>query len=370
MQKHKLNLYPEITGEAFERLKEKLAKGYDKTFPIILHEGAILDGWNRYRACKELGIEPATKEFHGTDEQAMEFVFKSNERRDLTASQRAVIALEYLPLIEAEAKKRQVRTEENRMKGKNLVHQQIDEQAPKQQSLEVASDKFGSNRQYISDAKKIAKEAPQYVERIKAGDITISEVKKEMKNTEKQKEIEKIKVKISNDNKVIIDKYDVVILDPPWNYGRKYDADGSRVASPYPEQTRDEIADTCKGFFKDNCVLWLWTTHQFMWEAKELIDLWGFEYKACLVWNKERLGMGAWLRMQCEFCLLAVKGNPIYKNTTEIDIINEARREHSRKPVKFYDVVKKTCFGSIFEYYSREEKEGIITGGIENGKLA
>jgi len=196
---------------------------------------------------------------------------------------------------------------------------------------------------------------------------TRTEVLRRVKEEEREKTISNIKTKI--DNNKVFGKHDVVILDPPWEYGRKYDPKASRVASPYPEQNKEEIYNSCKDFFKNDCVLWLWTTHQFIWQAKELLEEWGFEYKAILTWNKEAMGMGSWLRMQCEFCLLGIKGKPAFKNTTERDIIIEKRREHSRKPKVFYDIVKKTCYGSIFEYYSREKKDGIITAGVEDGKM-
>lgn len=201
---------------------------------------------------------------------------------------------------------------------------------------------------------------------------TTRNILKKIKELKKEQDIENIQEKINNENKIIIDKYDVVILDPPWAYGRKYDAESSRVASPYPEQSKEEIYETCKNFFKDNSILWLWTTHQFIWQAKELLEMWGFEYKATLVWDKEDIGMGNWLRMQCEFCLLAVKGDTkgLIENTTERDIIREKKREHSRKPEVFYNLVKKICYGTIFEYYSREKKENIITAGVENDKMA
>jgi N6-adenosine-specific RNA methylase IME4 len=199
-------------------------------------------------------------------------------------------------------------------------------------------------------------------------EVTTAGMLKVSKGIKHSENIELIKKKISKENIIIKDKYDNVILDPPWMYGRKYDANSSRVASPYPEQTIEEINNTCKDFFKNDCVLWLWTTHKFIFDAKGLLDKWGFEYKGILTWNKERLGMGSWLRMQCEFCLLGIKGKPVWNMTNERDIITEARREHSRKPVEFYDMIKSISYGTIFEYYSREKKDGIITGGIENGK--
>ena len=55
------------------------------------------------------------------------------------------------PMLESEAKKRQLRTAENR----NLVNQKIDEQEQvhkQPQSLDQAADLFGTNRQYVAVA--------------------------------------------------------------------------------------------------------------------------------------------------------------------------------------------------------------------------
>jgi len=68
--------------------------------------------------------------------------------------------------------------------------------------------------------------------------------------------------------------------------------------------------------------------------------------------------MGYWLRMQCEFCLLAVKGSPKWSNTHVTDIIREERREHSRKPEEFYKIVNDICVGKKLDYFSREARPG------------
>jgi hypothetical protein len=67
----------------------------------------------------------------------------------------------------------------------------------------------------------------------------------------------------------------------------------------------------------DDAVMFLWTTHQFLWDAKALLDHWGFTYKAAMVWNKQKIGMGRWLRMQCEFCLVGIRGKPTWENEEE-----------------------------------------------------
>jgi ParB-like chromosome segregation protein Spo0J len=75
--------------------------------PIILHDGQILDGRNRYRACRLADVEPRIEELP-TDRDPLAFVLSANlHRRHLTTSQRALIAakLATLPHGRSEKKK-------------------------------------------------------------------------------------------------------------------------------------------------------------------------------------------------------------------------------------------------------------------------
>jgi len=163
-------------------------------------------------------------------------------------------------------------------------------------------------------------------------------------------------------------KFDVIVIDPPWPYGTEYDSETRRVASPYPELSFEELAKIILPS-ADDCVLWLWTTHKFIWDAKKLIDIWDFEYKLILTWDKQNLGMGSWLRCQVEFCLLGIKGKPEWNLINERDFISEARREHSRKPDGFYNMIRKLTPGRILDYFSREERDGIDSYGNETNKF-
>ena len=161
-----------------------------------------------------------------------------------------------------------------------------------------------------------------------------------------------------------------MVIDPPWPYELEldehgdpirqvssYDAEGRRAANQYPEMSIKEIADLHIPA-QDDSVMWLWTTHRFMRDSFQLLEDWGFEYKVMLVWDKQKMGMGHWLRLQCEFCLLAIKGNPVWENTHVRDILSVPRREHSRKPDEFFEMVDKVCQGAKLDYFSREKRPG------------
>jgi Transcriptional activator, adenine-specific DNA methyltransferase len=163
--------------------------------------------------------------------------------------------------------------------------------------------KAGVSVGQVGMAEQVRKKSPEKWEKAKAGEVSIStaykEIKKEEKKAERQAIIEEQKEAIkSGAVEIPSGKFDVVVMDPPWNYGREYDPDTSRVANPYPEMTQAQLLDL-KPPFSDDCVIFLWTTHAFIWDAKQLLDHWGFTYKATMVWDKESIGMGAWLRMQC-----------------------------------------------------------------------
>src|SRR5262245_58355928 len=99
------NIFPLMEGTEFEALKADIAANGLRE-PIWTFDGQIVDGRNRYRACQELGIEPATCEWNGRG-SLVKFVVSLNlHRRHLTSSQSAVVALEVGPWRAKEAKGR------------------------------------------------------------------------------------------------------------------------------------------------------------------------------------------------------------------------------------------------------------------------
>jgi hypothetical protein len=88
-------------------------------------------------------------------------------RRHLSSSQKAVVALDVLPHLEAEAAER--------MKaGKADPTQKVVEGRTQRESAAQAAKLVGTNRQYVADAKKLAIEAPLKLEAVRSGEKTIT----------------------------------------------------------------------------------------------------------------------------------------------------------------------------------------------------
>lgn len=82
-------LFPRMAGAEFDALVADI-KANGLREPIIVQDGMILDGGNRYRACVEAGIEPAVMKFGGGN--LVSYVLSANlHRRHLSPGQQAAI---------------------------------------------------------------------------------------------------------------------------------------------------------------------------------------------------------------------------------------------------------------------------------------
>jgi ParB-like chromosome segregation protein Spo0J len=84
------NIFPMITGKAFAELVEDIrANGLREK--IVLFDGKIGDGRNRYKACLKAGVEPVFETYEGDDPLA--YVLSANlHRRHLDDGQRSMVA--------------------------------------------------------------------------------------------------------------------------------------------------------------------------------------------------------------------------------------------------------------------------------------
>jgi site-specific DNA-methyltransferase (adenine-specific) len=139
--------------------------------PVVLFEGKVLDGRSRLAACKLAGVNPRFVDWDGQG-SATEWVLSQNLfRRHLTSSQRAAVAFQMLPLLEAEAKERQRLSRGRGMSGgKNRPTFSTNGKAS-----QVAARITKTNENYVKEIKAIHADAPDLIEAIRSGLLKVPE---------------------------------------------------------------------------------------------------------------------------------------------------------------------------------------------------
>ena len=101
--------WPEIPNDQLGLLIQSMrVNGFDASNPITIYEGAILDGWHRYKAAARADVQPVFVEFNGTERQALNFVeMRNSSRRHMTVGQQAT-ALRRIDLQRPESARRSV----------------------------------------------------------------------------------------------------------------------------------------------------------------------------------------------------------------------------------------------------------------------
>lgn len=148
------NIFPLISGEEYVALREDIRASGQRE-PIVLHEGKILDGRNRYRCCTELEIEPVFEQYTGSD--PLHYVLSLNlYRRQLSTAQKALIAAEISSL--------------------GMVQPaDEDEQQAEGLNLEEASKIMAISPRSISSARRVIRDASeQLIGAVKEGSVSVS----------------------------------------------------------------------------------------------------------------------------------------------------------------------------------------------------
>ena len=372
-------LIPPLTSEEFNQLEQNcLAEGIREA--ILTWNGFIIDGHNRYEIATKWNLDFQTKSKHFKDELDAKIWMVNNQfgRRNLQDFVKGELMKALEELEKQKGKEKQLQTLK---KGIETPVLSIIDKTETHNTRNIVAEKLGWSTGKKAQFDVIVKKAPEEVkEKLRTGEVSINqvyqEIKKEEKKIERDKKIEEVKAKIEEENLIIEDKkYHVIAIDPPWAYEEKggfssseYDAESNRGAVDYPTMTVEQIKKIELPEAED-CVLFLWTTHAFLRDSFEILEQWGYKYKATLVWDKVKMGIGRTVRMQVEFCLIGIKGNPIINGSSERDIITESRREHSRKPEAFYEMVERMCIGNKLDYFSRQNRINWEHYGAEQGKF-
>ena len=290
------NVLPMMDGSAYDAFKADIAE-HGLREPIVLHDGRIVDGRNRYRACRELGIEPTTTNWDGKGSLVSFIVSVNLHRRDLTPSQKAMAAAEFLPMLEAEAKKRMSDGGNKSGVGRQKV---ADPSGGDGKATTQAAKLTGTNRQYVSDAKAIKEKAPEIAAKVKSGELTLPQARNAIKKEERRQELtQKAKASPKQPEWEIIEgdcvrtfktlgdrSARLIFADPPYNIGIDY-GDGAKA-----DQLDDAAylrwatswLEECWRVLKDDGSLWVMIGDEYAAEYAVSLKKFGFTIRSWVKW--------------------------------------------------------------------------------------
>jgi ParB-like chromosome segregation protein Spo0J len=151
--------FPILVDSELHELAEDIRKN-GLLNDILIYQGKILDGRNRYRACKIAGVQPTTCQYAGRDPVG-HVVSLNLYRRQLRESQRAMVAAKIATLGEGRP-------------SKTVSIDTVPTRGEAAKMLNVGEASVGR-------AKQILIKSPELAERVSAGEITVYAAQQEIK---------------------------------------------------------------------------------------------------------------------------------------------------------------------------------------------
>jgi N6-adenosine-specific RNA methylase IME4 len=174
--------------------------------------------------------------------------------------------------------------------------------------------------------------------------------------------------------------YGTLLADPPWRFTNRTGkvAPEHKRLSRYDTMSVGEIAALpVSDAMADKSHCYLWVPNALLAEGLEVMNAWGFTYKANLVWHKVRKdggsdgrGVGFYFRNVTEFVLFGVRGGlrTLAPARSQVNLIGTRKREHSRKPDELYPIVEGCSPGPYLELFARYPRDGWDVWGNESSE--
>ena len=340
------NLLWPLTPDEKQQLEENIKKDGCRD-PLVIWQGTLIDGHNRYEFCEPNNIPFKTISMNFDNEsQVIEWIDKNQVgRRNITADQLRVIRGRSYNRMKQDktnnltnVSKAQIGPSTNT--AENLANVSIGQIGHSTNTAEKLAKEYGVSEHTIRRDAKFALEVDSTPELKKAvaNKIPIKQIEKEKKQKQ-SKEAYNNKVKQAKLNPQVNTfngPYDLILADPCWRYDFSKD-NADKIENHYDTLTVEEIIKH-KPNSADNAILLLWATAPKLLEALEVMKAWGFNYITNAIWDKETIGMGYWFRGQHELLLVGTKGK--VNCTPECQRISsifcEKKTKHSKKPECVY----------------------------------
>jgi N6-adenosine-specific RNA methylase IME4/ParB-like chromosome segregation protein Spo0J len=374
------NIFPLVEGPEFADLVADIRE-HGLHEPIVMFEDRVLDGRNRLRACEAAGIEPAFTVYTGDDPVA--FVVSLNlRRRHLDESQRAMVAAKLATLRAGDNQHSEGlpigRSSELLNVGERTVARAREVQEHGTPELVHAVERGAVSVSAAADVATLA--AQEQREIVARGEREIlraaQDIRARKAGIRRAERIERLAATCNQNTPFPSDRrYAVLCADPPWHFEVYNEESGVERAAGnhYSTMALDEIcALPVPSLASPDAVLFMWTTVPHLRESFDVLVAWGFEYKTNIVWVKDKIGLGYFVRNQHELLLVATRGDmpsPSPANRPP-SVISAPRREHSRKPDEAYALIE-AMYPALpkLELFARQRRPGWDVWGNETDKF-
>ncbi len=355
-------LFPMLDSAALHELAADIeANGLQH--PLVRQGDTLLDGRNRLAACKLAGVEPTFTEYAGDSPVA--YIMSVNlHRRHLEKGQLAALGVELEPHFAAEARQRMERGRPK--EGVAIVPQDTGKARDK------AAAAVGVSGKMVSDAKAIKRDDPKLFERVRTGEITVPQAKREQREAvrETRRQANAVAVAQTPDPIATTARFATILVDPPWDWGDEGDVNQLGRAKPdYATMSIDQLRQLPLARLADvDCHLYMWITNRSLPKGFDLLNGWGFRFITALTWPKKSFGMGTYFRGQTEHLLFGVRGSQSLTRkdaSTLLPAWDRGPDGHSSKPVEIYGFIESCSPGPYLEMFARQKRDGWAAWGAD-----
>jgi N6-adenosine-specific RNA methylase IME4 len=319
----------------------------------VTSEGAVLDGHHRLRAAKELQLPELPVRVVAVKDEFEYMLLSALRRRNLSASQRAAMAVRLGFYKEEKVRARQ-RSQGNLRRGPDRATLPTRGGRPRAWAADLA----GVGERTVEDAACVYEEDPELFAQMEAGQVTAHRAATLIRRRRRDEKLFSPPLPSG--------LFQIIYADPPWR-SQSPDSDWAPEAH-YPTMKLEEIM-AYPVPAADDALLYLWAVNWQLPGAFQVMEAWGFEYKTNLVWVKPSIGLGQWVRNRHELLLLGRKGSfPLPAEADRPNSVIEAKcGRHSEKPVAAYELIERAYpLASKLELFARGvPRNGWSTWGNE-----
>ena len=199
-----------MSDDEYQLLKSDIAENGLRE-PIALWKGQLLDGRHRLKACKELKIEPTTRDLPESIDPVTWVISTNIHRRHLTTQQKAMVAGRFAEALKEPAKQRKVEAGKVAGKkggrGRNRVTANLPEPyspSANGESRQQAATLLGVSARSVGDAQTILKQGSAQLQRmVDAGEVSISKAAKVAREHEGDEQVSAITASPSTKKKAL-----------------------------------------------------------------------------------------------------------------------------------------------------------------------